>query len=233
MKVVGIVGFKKSGKTTLAVDLCQELRTRGLSVAMIKHSDSNLSPADVDSTKMIACSGQGAALSDSETVITFGEVLPLEEVLKYFRTDIAIIEGLKDEKTFPKIVCLRDEAEAKQLFDGLQICVVGSGEDLSVPLLKDIGEIADLVLEKSFKLPQLDCGGCGFETCYEMAKAIVEGKNSFKDCVSLHAKAEVKIDGETVPLNPFISDMVTHTIRGLLFSLRGVRDGSIEITIGT
>ena len=215
----------------MAVDLCRELRARGLTVTTIKHSDSNLSPADVDSTKMIECSGQGAALTDSETMISFREVMQLEDVLKFFRTDIAIIEGFKDEKTYPKIVCLRDEAEAKQLFDGLQICVVGSGEDLSVPLIKDIHEMADLVLEKSFKLPQLDCGACGFDTCYELAKAIVAGEKKLENCVSLHAKAEVKIDGETVPLNPFISDMISNTIRGLLFSLRGVRDGSIEIVI--
>ena len=233
MKTIGIVGFKKSGKTTLAVNLCKELRDRGHSVAMIKHSDSNLSPTDVDSTKLIECSGQGAALSDSETVITFREVMPLEEILKFFRADIAIIEGFKDEKTYPKIVCLRDEAEAKNLFDGLQICVVGSGEDLSVPLVKDIDKIADLVLEKSFKLPDLDCGACGFDTCYELAKAIVAGNKTLGDCASLHAKAEVKIDGEILPVNPFISDMISNTIHGLLSSLTGVREGSIEIAIRT
>ena len=231
MKVIGIVGFKKSGKTTLAINLCQELRDRGYTVATVKHSDSNLSSPEVDSTKMIECSGQGAALTDSETVVSFREVMQLEEVLKFFRTDIAIIEGFKDEKTYPKIVCLRDEAEAKHLFDGLQIGVVGSGEDLSVPLVQDIQEMADLVLEKSFKLPRLDCGACGFDTCYELAQAIVAGKKTVEDCVSLHAQAKVKIDGETIPLNPFISNMISNTIRGLLSSLRGVRDGSVEIVI--
>ena len=231
MKVAGIIGFKKSGKTTLAVDLCREFRSRGFSVAMIKHSDSNLSPADVDSTKMIECSGQGAALTDSETVISFRRVMQLEEVLKFLKADIALIEGFKDEKTYPKIVCLRDEAEAKQLFDGLQICVFGAGEDLSVPRMKDVGEIADLVLERSFKLPKLDCGACGFETCYELAQAIVAGEKTVEDCASLQGKVAVKIDGEIVPLNPFISDMISNTIRGLLSSLRGVRDGSVEITI--
>ncbi|UCE17128.1 MAG: molybdopterin-guanine dinucleotide biosynthesis protein B [Gemmatimonadota bacterium] len=231
MKVIGIVGFKKSGKTSLAVNLCQELRSRGFTVAVIKHSDSNLTPADVDSTKMIECSGQGAALSDSETVISFQEVMPLEEVLKFFRTDIAVIEGFKDEKTYPKIVCLRDETEAKNLFDGLQICVVGSGEDLSVPLVSDIHELADLVLEKSFKLPRLDCGACGFDTCYELAKAIVMGEKTVEDCASLQGEVDLRIDGEILPLNPFIARMISNTIIGLLSSLRGFRTGSIEMTI--
>lgn len=231
MKAIGVIGYKNSGKTKLAVDLCQELQIRGHRVAMIKHSDSHLLPGDVDSTKMVNCAGQGAAISDSETVISFKDGMLLEPVLTHFKADVAIIEGFKDEKTYPKIVCLRDETEAKSLFDGLQICVVGSGEDLVVPLLKDTKKIADLVVERAFKLPKLDCGACGFDTCYELAQAIVRGDRSAEDCVSLHAKAEVRIDGETIPLNPFASAFVSNTVKGMLSTLKGVRDGTVEITI--
>ena len=231
MKAIGVVGYKNSGKTDLAVNLCRELQNRGYTVVMVKHSDSNLLPGDVDSTKMVHCAGQGAAISDSETVISFKDGILLEHVLTHFKADVAIIEGFKDEKTYPKIVCLRDETEAKHLFDGLQICVVGSGEDLAVPLLKSTREIADLALEKAFKLPKLDCGACGFDTCYELAQAIVRGDKSAEDCVSLHPKAMVRIDGEVVPLNPFISSLVSNTIKGMLTSLKGVRGGSIEIDI--
>ena len=231
MKAVGIVGYKKSGKTNLSIKLCQELRKRGHSVAMMKHSNSSLLPTSVDSTEMTACAGQGAVISDSETVLSFARGIQLEEVLSHFKADFAIIEGFKDEKTYPKIVCLRDETEAKSLFDGLQVCVVGSGEDLVVPLLKNIEEITDLVLEKAFKLPRLDCGACGFDSCYELAQTIVKGDRSIDDCVSLHPKATVRIKGEIIPLNPFTSSLVTNTIRGMLSSLKGVGDGPIEIVI--
>jgi molybdopterin-guanine dinucleotide biosynthesis protein B len=231
MKAIGIIGYKNSGKTTLAASLCTELLNRGLTVVMIKHADSSLMPAGVDSTKLIECSGQGAVISDSETVLSFKGGLPLERVLTLFRGDMAIVEGFKDEKTYPRIVCLRDEAEAKNLFDGLQIGVVGSGEDLAVPLLTNIKEIADIVLEKAFKLPGLECGACGFETCYELAQAIVVGDRAEKDCVSLHPKAVVRIDDEVVPINPFISDMIGGTVKGLISTLKGVREGKIEIEI--
>ena len=231
MKAVGIVGYKKSGKTSLALNLCREIINRGHSVVMVKHSDSGLLPGDVDSTKMVDCAGQGAAISDSETVLSFNKGIVLEQVLSHFKADYAIIEGFKDERTYPKIVCLRDENEAKNLFDGLQIAVVGSGEDLSVPLVNDIGEITDLVLKKAFKLPNLDCGGCEYDTCYELAQAIVSGDRSVDECVSLHPKAMVRIEGETVPLNPFTSTLVSQTIQGMLSSLKGVREGTIEIKI--
>ena len=39
--VVGIVGWKKSGKTTLVVRLIEELTRRGLKVATVKHAHHN------------------------------------------------------------------------------------------------------------------------------------------------------------------------------------------------
>jgi len=231
MKAIGIVGYKNSGKTDLAVSLCRELRSRGHSVVTIKHSHSRLMPEDVDSTKMVECSEQGAAISDPETLLSFRGGMSLEEALTHFKADIAIVEGFKDEKTYPKIVCLRDEAEAKNLFDGLQLCVVGSGEDLAVPLLADIKEIADLVLRKAFKLPNVNCGACGSGTCYELAQAIVRGDQTDEDCAVLHPQTIVKIDGQIVPLNPFASNMIRSTISGMLSSLKGVRKGSVEISI--
>ncbi|MFQ6092005.1 MAG: molybdopterin-guanine dinucleotide biosynthesis protein B [bacterium] len=229
MRAIGIVGFKESGKTTLAVNLSQELKRRGYTVTTIKHSDKSLTLAGTDSAKLIECTGQGAAVTEAETALYFTGPKQLEEVLKYFEADFAVIEGFKNERTYPKIVCLRDETEAKSLFDGLQICAVGSGEDLAVPLLKDVREIADLVLRRAFKLPKLDCGGCDFDTCYELAQAIVAGNRTEEDCVALRPKTVVKIDGQTVPLNPFASNMIRNTIIGILSSLKGVRKGSIEI----
>jgi len=38
MRIFGIAGFKNAGKTTLVIDLVQELTARGLSVATVKHA---------------------------------------------------------------------------------------------------------------------------------------------------------------------------------------------------
>jgi molybdopterin-guanine dinucleotide biosynthesis protein B len=80
-------------------------------------------------------------------------------------------------------------------------------------------------------LPALDCGGCGHERCYDMAREIVAGTGSLEDCVSLQPSTEVRIDGELVPLNPFIAGIVRGTVLGLLSSLKGFKKGKIEISI--
>jgi molybdopterin-guanine dinucleotide biosynthesis protein B len=102
-----------------------------------------------------------------------------------------------------------------------------------VPLLSldEIGRIAGLVEEKAFKLPNLDCGNCGFETCYELAREIVRGTRSVEDCVSLQPMTEVRIDGELIPMNPFISGIVRSTILGMLSPLKGCRKGKVEISL--
>jgi len=164
----------------------------------------------------------------------------LEEILTHLDADLVIIEGFKQELTYPKIACLSGSAEDAKLFNGLIICAVGPAEkadglpDPNVPYLKrdEIRRIADLVEEKAFKLPALDCGGCGHEDCYGMALEIVSGTGSVEDCVSLHPDVTVLVDGKPLAMNPFIARMVGDTIKAMLASLRGFRQGEIEIKIG-
>jgi len=80
-------------------------------------------------------------------------------------------------------------------------------------------------------LPNLDCGGCGHERCYDMACEIVAGSGSVDDCISLQPATEVKIDGQPMPMNPFISGIVRETILGMLSSLKGFKKGKIEISV--
>jgi len=190
-----------------------------------------------DTAKLGEFADQVGFVSPQESGIFLKGERSLEEILSHLRADFVIIEGFKKERTFPKIVCLSGKPEDEELFDGLAICAVGpvpQGRELDVPLLgsDEIGRIADLVEEKAFKLPNLNCGGCGYETCYEMAREIVKGNKSMEDCVSLQPATKVKIDGKLMPMNPFISELVESTVRGLLSPLKGFSKGRIEIKIG-
>ena len=84
---------------------------------------------------------------------------------------------------------------------------------------------------KAFKLPNLNCGSCGLETRYELAREIVKGNRSEEDCTSLQPTTEVKIDGRPMPMNPFISGIVRGTILGMLSPLKGFKKGKVEIKI--
>lgn len=236
MKALGIVGYKKSGKTSLLASLARELTVRGLIISSVKHSSCALDLPETDTAVHRQFTHQTAAITAQESAIFFSESMSLEKIFGYLEADLVLIEGFKTEKNYPKIVCLRSGDDPETLMDGLEICVVGGSPDVSVdiPVLdpeKDIGKIADLVQEKAFKLPSMDCEACGYKTCYELALQIVKGSKTMDDCLSLNAHVQIKIDGHIMPAKPFISDILEKTITAMLSSLKGYRKGKIEIKI--
>ena len=236
LKVVGIVGYQDSGKTTLTRALARELTGRGHEVAVIKHSSHHLDLPGKDTAALGEAVGQVGFISPQESAVFWRKSLSLENIAPYLEADIILVEGFKKEKTFPKIACLRGEPDDQNLFDGLIICAVGpadQSEGMDVPLLSrdEVNKIADLAEEKAFKLPNLDCEGCGYERCYDLAREIVAGTRSVEDCVSLQPATEVRIDGQLLSMNPFISGIVRGAIMGMLSSLKGFKKGRIEISI--
>ncbi|KUK55623.1 MAG: Molybdopterin-guanine dinucleotide biosynthesis protein region [Atribacteria bacterium 34_128] len=239
MRVIGIIGYKKSGKTTLTLKLSNELTKRGYKVAVVKHISEDLDLANSDTSKYQEGLTQVAAITPKESVFFLKNKKNLEEIIKYFEADIILIEGFKKQKTFPKIVCLREESEKAELFDGLQLCTAGFVSkgvdpklyDFNILNDEDIKKIAEIAINKSFKLPNLNCGECGYQDCYGLAQEIVRGIKNIDDCISLRADTLVKVDGEKVSINPFISKMLRNTIIGMLSSLKGFTKGDIEIKI--
>jgi len=169
------------------------------------------------------------AISEEGRMEFFEGKVNFEQALDSLDADFIIVEGFKEKKSFPKIVCLREKSEEKELSEGLEIALVGKG---NFHPDKDISVIADLVVEKAFKLPDLDCGDCGFDTCYELAKEIVKGKKRVSDCTRLGRDVEVQVAGEPMELNPFVSDILRKTVKGFLSGLKGFKRGKIRIKIG-
>ena len=239
MKVIGITGYKKSGKTTLTLKLSDELTKRGYKVAVVKHTNEDLDLANSDTSKYKEGLTQVAAITPKESVFFLKNKKNLEEIIKYFEVDIILIEGFKNEKTFPKIICLREESEKAELFDGLQLCTAGfvskelnpKFHDFNILKDEDIKKIANIVIEKSFKLPNLNCGECGYQDCYGLAQEIVKGNKTLDDCPSLEPSTLVKVNGKRISMNPFIAKIIKNTITGLLSSLKGFTKGDIEIKI--
>jgi len=235
LKVLGIVGYKDSGKTTLTRALARELVIRGHEVAVIKHSSHHLNLPGKDTATLGEAAGQVGIISSQESAVFWKKPLSLENIIPYLEADIVLVEGFKTEKTYPKIACLRGAPDDADLFDGLLIAAVGpaeyAGDGVSLFDRNAVGEIADLVEQKAFKLPNLDCGNCGCELCYDLAREIVAGARDVEDCVSLRPATEVRIDGELLPMNPFISGMVRGAIMGMLSPLKGFKKGRVEISI--
>lgn len=234
MKVIGIVGFKKSGKTTLGVALAKVLTEMGHRVSVIKHAHDNLDFSETDSNKYSRYAEMVAAVSGGQTEMIFQKEMSLEDLLAYTDGEIVLVEGFKKERTYPRIVCLRDAGERATLMKGLEICTAGFDPkvaDFDIANPDHILKIANLALEKAFKLPNLDCEHCGYGSCYDLAREILEGRETTDTCLSLHPAISLKIDGKKMALNDFTNTLFRNTILAMLSSLKGFKRGTVEIEV--
>ncbi|MCP4543293.1 MAG: molybdopterin-guanine dinucleotide biosynthesis protein B [Chloroflexi bacterium] len=152
-QVVGIIGYKDSGKTTLTRRLAHELTGRGYKVAVVKHTHHSLDAPGKDTAILGQVVEQVAIISAQESALFWQRPLSLKEILPHLEGDIILVEGFKKEKTHPKIACLRGKPDDEDLFNDLTICAVGLSDwmrNADVPLFDhdDIVQIANLVERK-------------------------------------------------------------------------------------
>ena len=234
MKAVGVIGYKRSGKTTLIIKLSHELSRMGYRVAVVKHVSSDIDFPDTDTSRYRPYVPFISAISSTETEIILKGKKSIEDILAYADCDIVLVEGFKKEQTFPKIVCIREEGEEKELFDGLQLFTASFDEnssDFSIEKDDHIKKMASIVTKRSFKLPNLNCGHCGYESCLDLSREIMDGRETIDACVSLNPPISINVDGTMLPLNPFTSNLFKSTILAMLSSLKGFKKGTIEIEI--
>jgi len=106
LRAVGIIGYKNSGKTTLLTKLAGELNARGYTVSSIKHTSEGIDIANKDTHEHKQFTKQTAIIAPSESAIFFTEK-NLEYMISLLEADFVLIEGLKKERTYPKIICLK------------------------------------------------------------------------------------------------------------------------------
>jgi len=152
VKVIGIVGYKKSGKTSLGVRLARELERHGQRVGVVKHSHHPLDHPDTDTSKYREHSHAVAAISPCEAEIILKGEFGVADLLKHMDADIVLVEGFKREKTYPKIVCLREKGDLGELYDEMTLCTASLGKGISdYDILNDthVEEMAEMALQKA------------------------------------------------------------------------------------
>ncbi|NBI28972.1 molybdopterin-guanine dinucleotide biosynthesis protein B [Chengkuizengella marina] len=119
-KVIQVVGYKNTGKTTLICKLIEKLQSAGYMVGVIKH-DAHEFELDMEGrdTWMYQKAGAHsiAITSDkgNETCIIHKKYTPLNEIIKNMKDkDIIIVEGFKLEK-YQKIVMIKSEDDIELL----------------------------------------------------------------------------------------------------------------------
>ncbi|WP_297436052.1 molybdopterin-guanine dinucleotide biosynthesis protein MobB [Thermococcus sp.] len=241
MRAVAFVGFKKSGKTTTVEAVAKVLRDRGYRVAVAKsmHADFDREGSDTWRFSKVA---DAVLVRAGDTDAFLFKAKDINALFSMVNADFLLLEGFKSIKHVPMVVCARDEDEVRELNDGLAIAVsgvitsTGIGEIEGLPVIDATREperLANLIEKRAFMLPNIDCGMCGFK-CTEMARMIVSGEKTLKDCVVLSSKPKVtvKIDGQVLPMKDWVQELVEKTIRGMLSSMKGYHEGKrVEIVI--
>jgi molybdopterin-guanine dinucleotide biosynthesis protein B len=231
VKAVGIIGYKKSGKTTLGVRLAKELSGMGYRVGVLKHASKAINFAEVDTSRYKAYAEIVSAISPGESEIILRGKKGIEEILSSYECDIVLIEGFKREKTFPKIVCLRREDEKEELLDGLELFTASFNKGISdFDIMNDshVRIMAEKVMEKGFKLPRQDCGRCGHKTCFDLARDLVRGKATIGECVA--QTVSLRVNGNVHALDPATAQQIRNSILRWLPSI-GACAKKIEIDL--
>jgi molybdopterin-guanine dinucleotide biosynthesis protein B len=172
MRVIAVVGSKKSGKTTTIENLTRELTKRRYKVAAIKHvsePDFTIDNPEKDTWKF-AQSGAKTIISVAANEIATIEKIPIESVsletlLKKCRdNNVVFVEGLKKlvakNKSVPKIVTVKSMKETMNALESFKPIVAFSGPYSTKSLktkipyansLKSPQKLADIIENKLLK----------------------------------------------------------------------------------
>ncbi len=158
MKVIGIIGWKNSGKTFFAQRIIKELTQKGINVASIKraHHDFDIDTPNTDSYLHRKAGSKQVIVSSSKRWAKITELdnrkeKRLEELLKELdNTDIVIVEGFKKE--LHKKIEIINQSNENYLFNEIEnvIAVVSNSKlNTNLPQFKknEIDLIVNFILK--------------------------------------------------------------------------------------
>jgi len=203
--IISIVGKSDSGKTTLIEKLVPELTRRGYRIATVKHDvhGFEVDREGKDSWRHKRAGAHTVVISSPQKVALIRDVerdLSLMEIRdKLIRdVDLVLSEGYKRDVQ-PKIEIFRKEKHQELLCtkeDNLIAIVSNQPFNAGVPCF-DLEDMKGLssFIEKEF---------------------LKSGKGT---------RVSLEVGGKPIPLNPFVTDFMTKSIRGMLSALKGCDPG--------
>jgi molybdopterin-guanine dinucleotide biosynthesis protein B len=210
--IISIVGKSDSGKTTLIEKLVPELTRRGYRVATVKHDvhGFEVDREGKDSWRHKQAGAHTVIISSPKKIALIRDVekdSTLDEIRRRWVQDVDLIlsEGYKKDVQ-PKIEVFRKEKHKKLLCtkkDNLVAIVSNQKFNVGVP-------------------------------CFHLDD--MKGLSNFIEKEFLKSKKErevsLRVDGEIIPMTPFVKDFTTKTIKGMLSALKGCeKSRRIEIYI--
>lgn len=230
---VQILGFKKSGKTTACQALLARLQALGHAPCALKCTHNpGIDKEDTDTDRFLVHCRTVGAVAGRESALFWNDPRKISDMLAMLDGEVLVMEGGREHVVAPRVLMLREPAEAAQLSDpGLVLGTFGEVRAPGLPHIESVEELAALVLEKGFVLPGLDCGACERDSCAGLAADIMAGRATVEDCATRHVSLSVTVGGRPLTLNPFVERILASGIRGLVSELKGFGPGPIDIRI--
>lgn len=234
-RAVAVIGFKDAGKTRVVEVLVAELTRRGHRVGTLKHTAED-TPFDKQGTDTWRHAEAGAVasaiISEKRTAIFLKRAMSIQHATDALGdVDFMVIEGFKTLDIAPRIIVPRNSAEIEKLKMGIEIAMVDSSGfvvtscDPMLARIEEVAKLTDLVEARAYPLlAGLNCKECGYASCREMGKAILEGRTTADNCVKYSSDVSLKIDGSTVALNSFVQSTLANVVLGFLKTLKGAEE---------
>jgi molybdopterin-guanine dinucleotide biosynthesis protein B len=244
--LVGVVGYKNAGKTTVIERIVQELAKRGYRVATAKHIPQKGFSIDTEGKDTWRHSVAGAnpvvSVSDIETAVLTknGEAqFSLDELLRSMpEIDVMVIEGFSslvlDDENVGKILCVRSREEYNDLRKNTRGKTIAfcSTRPMGRTILR-INEDSHILVARALKyikrkqklskilnhLPGLNCGKCGYSSCEEMALAIYRRRAKLNDCITLKLRSKLKTEIKVNDVDVPLQPFVSEIIRKSLLGM--------------
>jgi molybdopterin-guanine dinucleotide biosynthesis protein B len=244
MKVFSVVGITESGKTTTIENIIKELKKRGYSVGSVKEIHFEQFAIDTEGSNTYRHKEAGSQLVTArgyyETDILFQEKLSIEKILKFYDHDFVVLEGVIDANV-PKIITAHNEKEVLERLDDMVFAISGKlsntlEEFETLPVINtmnNVERLVDLIEEKVYdKLPDFPeecCDKCGYN-CRQLGAMILKGQAIREDCILKNSKVKLQIDGKDIDMVPFVQNILSNAILGVVKELEGYEKGK-QITV--
>jgi molybdopterin-guanine dinucleotide biosynthesis protein MobB len=206
-RVVGVAGWKDSGKTLVVERLVASLVRRGLRVGTVKHVHESLSlqPAAKDSARHLDA-GAEIAIALGEGLVLLGRHTggDLETALSRYLslTDVIVAEGFKHAE-IPKIVVLSGGGDILKETENVAAVIYREEKPEGYPAYTGDGieDLVDFLFDKEILKPP-------------------EGR------------ATLLVNGTPVPINEFVQTSLAGVVRGFITALHDIEPPStIQLTV--
>ncbi|MBR5429658.1 MAG: hypothetical protein IK116_03940 [Firmicutes bacterium] len=228
MQAIAVIGGPGSGKTTVSAALTAGFRSLGQEVALVRTGDQSRGGSQLTAA---------AEVDPDRTVLTYDRALSLRELARLLPQEALILEGA-EEACCPAILCVSSgqELESRGRLDDRILAISGlyartkTGKYQGRPIVDALTQPETLLRSVRARpcplLPDFDskcCSACG-HSCRELAGLIAQGQAQPTDCTLTRQSVELLVDGEALPMVPFVQALLRNAVLAVASELEGVKE---------